>query len=207
MIIRLAALLLACAALGGCALGEELDYSHGHIALLANRSDTPTAVAVLDQRPYILSGDKRENFVGLSRNGYGMPFDVKTRAGTPMAADMSAGITRALEENGQPAKSVIVPPAEGVEGAKTRLRSSGAERQLLFTLREWKTDTLEHTGLWFDVTLDVFDATGEILASKHISGKEISGGSFMSSEKDAQKWFSEKVGQLLDNRDVAAALR
>src|SRR6185503_8763370 len=109
-------------ALGGCALGEERDYSHGRIALLANRSDTPTAVAVLDQRPYILSGDKRENFVGLSRNGYGMPFDVKTRAGTPMAADMSAGITRALEENGQPAKSVIVPPAEGVEGAKTRLR-------------------------------------------------------------------------------------
>ena len=40
-----------------------------------------------------------------------------------------------------------------------------------------------------------------------LTGKEVSGGSIVSAEKDAQKWFSEKVGQLLDNRDVAAALK
>ena len=204
---RLCAMLIAVAALAGCAVGQKFSYADGHIALLANRSDTPTAVAVLDQRPYILSGDKRENFVGLSRGGYGNPFNVRTRSGAPMAADMAAGIVRALEANGQPAQAVIVPPAEGIDGAKDRLKFTRAERQLLFILREWKTDTLEHTGLWFDVTLDVFDESGETLASKQISGKEVSGGSIVSAEKDAQKWFSEKVGQLLDNRDVAAALK
>ena len=204
---RLCAMLIAVAALAGCAVGQKFSYADGHIALLANRSDTPTAVAVLDQRPYILSGDKRENFLGLSRGGYGNPFNVRTRSGAPMAADMAAGIVRALEANGQPAQAVIVPPAEGIDGAKDRLKFTRAERQLLFILREWKTDTLEHTGLWFDVTLDVFDESGETLASKQISGKEVSGGSIVSAEKDAQKWFSEKVGQLLDNRDVAAALK
>ncbi|HEX5160130.1 MAG TPA: hypothetical protein VFV88_00300 [Steroidobacteraceae bacterium] len=207
MTVRLVAMLLACAALAGCAVGQKFSYADGYIALLANRSDTPTAVAVLDQRPYILSRDKRENFVGLSRGGYGNPFNVTTKSGAPMAADMAAGIVRALEANGQPAAAVIVLPAEGIEGAKERLKFTRAERQLLFILREWKTDTYEHTGLWFDVTLDVYDESGETLASKQISGKEVSGGSIVSAEKDAQKWFSEKVGQLLDNRDVAAALK
>ena len=100
-----------------------------------------------------------------------------------------------------------MPVAGGTQGAKSALLSSGAERLMLFTLREWKTDTMVRTGLWFDVTLDVFDAAGETLASKHISGQEISGGTIVSAEKDAQKWLSEKMGLLLDNRDIASALK
>jgi hypothetical protein len=100
-----------------------------------------------------------------------------------------------------------VPVSAGTEGAKSALMSTGAERLMLFTLREWKTDTMTRTGLWFDVTLDVFDAAGELLASRHISGQEIAGGSIVSAEKDAQRLFGEKIGELLDNRDVASALK
>jgi hypothetical protein len=203
----LVGLLLATLVLGGCAVGQEFSYADGHVALLSGRSDTPAAVAVLDQRPYIVSGDKKENFVGLSRGGYGNPFNVKTRSGAPMAEDMATAVARALEANGQPAKAVVAPVAGGTEGAKSALMKSGAERLMLFTLHEWKTDTLEHTGLWFDVTLDIFDAAGETLASKHITGKEVSGGSIVSAERDAQKWFSEKIGLLLDNRDIASAMK
>jgi len=201
------AVLLATITLGGCAYGQKFSYADGHIALLPGRSDTPAAVAVLDQRSYIVNRDKKENFVGLSRGGYGNPFNVKTRSGEPMAADMATAVANALEANGQPARAVVVPVAGGTEGAKSALMSSGAERLMLFTLHEWKTDTPEHTGLWFDGTLDVFDAEGETLASKHIAGKEVSGGSIVSAEKDAQKWFSEKIGLLLDNRDIASALK
>ena len=194
-------------ALGGCAVGQDFDYSGGHIALRPGRSNTTTAVAVLDLRSYIVSGDKRENFVGLSRGGFGNPFNVKTSSGAPMAVDMATAVARALEANGQPSKPIYVAVKGGTEGAKLALMSSGAERLMLFTLREWKTDTMTRTGLWFDVTLDVFDAQGETIASRHISGKEVAGGSIVSAEKDAQKWFSEKIGELLDNRDVASALK
>lgn len=204
---RVSVLLIATLALGGCAVGQKFNYADGYIALLPERSDTPAAVAVLDQRSYILSGDKRENFVGLSRGGFGNPFNVTTRTGAPMAVDMAAAVARALESKGQPAKVVVVPVAGGAQGAKSALLSSGAERLMLFTLREWKTDTMVRTGLWFDVTLDVFDDAGETLASKHISGQEISGGTIVSAEKDAQKWLSEKMGLLLDNRDIASALK
>ena len=201
------ALLLATLVLDGCAYGQKFSYAEGRVALLPGRSDTPAAVAVLDQRSYIVNLDKKENFVGLSRGGYGNPFNVKTRSGAPMAADMATAVARALEANGQPATALVVPVAGGTEGAKSALMRSGAERLMLFTLREWKTDTLARTGLWFDMTLDVFDAAGEALASKHISGQEVSGGSIVSAEKDAQKWFSEKIGLLLDNRDIASALK
>ena len=66
---------------------------------------------------------------------------------------------------------------------------------------------MTRTGLWFDVTLDVFDSEGETIASRHISGQEVAGGSIVSAEKDAQRFFGEKVGELLDNRDVASALK
>lgn len=208
---RLVAILLAATAmltaLGGCVIGQEFDYTGGHIALLPGRSNTTTAVAVLDLRSYIVSGEKRENFVGMSRDGYGIPFNVKTRSGAPMAVDMATAVARALEANGQPSKPIFVEVSGGAEGARLALMSSGAERLMLFTLREWKTDTMTRTGLWFDVTLDVFDTEGEAIASRHISGQEVAGGSFASAEKDAQKWFSEKIGQLLDNRDVASALK
>jgi hypothetical protein len=194
-------------ALAGCAVGQKFSYADGQIALLASNSDTPAVIAVLDQRPYIVSRDKRENFVGLSRGGWGNPFNVTTRSGAPMAVDMATAVARALEARGQPAGVVVVPVSGGIEGAKQQLMKSGAERLLLFTLREWKTDTMARTGLWFDVTLDVFDSTGETLASKHLVGKEVAGGSIVSAEKDAQKWFSEKIGLLLDNRDVASALK
>jgi len=211
MSTRVFAILLAAAAmvivLGGCAIGQDFDYTGGHIALLPGRSDTTTAVAVLDLRSYIVSGDKRENFVGLSRDGYGIPFNVKTRSGAPMAVDMATAVARALEANGQPSKPIFVAVKGGAEGAKLALMSSGAERLMLITLREWKTDTMTRTGLWFDVTLDVFDAQGETIASRHISGQEIAGGSILSAEKDAQRLFGEKIGELLDNRDVASALK
>jgi hypothetical protein len=123
-----------------------------------------------------------------------------------MAADMATAVAQALEAHGQPASAIVVPVSVGAEGAKSA-HGDGAERLMLFTLREWKTDTMTRTGLWFDMTLDVFDATGDMLASRHISGQEIAGGSIVSAEKDAQRWFSEKVGELLDNRDVASALK
>jgi len=207
MTARVVAVLLAAAVLGGCVVGKNFDYTGGHIALLPGRSDTPAAVAVLDQRSYIVSRDKHENFVGLSRDGYGIPFNVTTRSGAPMAADMATAMARALEANGQPAAAIVVPVTGGTEGAKSALMSTGAERLMLLTLKEWKTDTMTRTGLWFDVTLDVFDARGELLASRHISGKEVAGGSIVSAEKDAQRLFGEKIGELLDNRDVASALK
>jgi len=83
---------------------------------------------------------------------------------------------------------------------------TGSDRLMLFTLNEWKTDTMVRTGLNFNVTLDVLDRTGTALARSQISGKEVSGSSIVSAEKDAKAWFAAKVAELLRDDAVAKAL-
>ena len=63
------------------------------------------------------------------------------------------------------------------------------------------------TGLDYDVTLEVYDRTGKNLARKQLSGKDVSGASILSAEKDAQKWFAAKVTEMFQDEAIANSLR
>ena len=162
---------------------------------------------MLDFREYVKSGNKSESFVGLSRGGFGNPFDVETRSGSALASEMAAAIAASLQRKGAEVQTVMVRPVEGPEGARRALLRTGHDRLLLFTLREWKTDTMFRTGLDFDVTLDVFDGGGKSLGGSHVSGREVSGGSILSAEKDSQRWFAGKVYELLRDKSVTSGLQ
>jgi hypothetical protein len=73
--------LLGVALLGGCAFGRTYSYSDVPIAMQAISSSGSVTVAVVDDRPYVLSGGKPDRFVGLMRGGFGNPFDVNTQSG------------------------------------------------------------------------------------------------------------------------------
>lgn len=204
--IRTVPAILAAVLLTGCAVGQKFNYATTSIPLQVVPAASNVSVAVLDARPYVVAGKKKESFVGLSRGGYGNPFDVTTSGGGPLATDMSSALVGALGGSGRTVTPVAVKPADGVDGARRALAASGAQKSLLLTLREWKTDTMARTGLDYDVTLDVLDPSGRSLASKALSGKEVAGSAIMSAEKDAQRWFGDKVAQLLADPAVAAAL-
>jgi hypothetical protein len=189
-------------AVSGCAVGQKFSYSDISVSLGSVGAVGKSSVAVLDQRQYVKNGDKSETFVGLSRGGFGNPFDVGTRSGAAMASEMAASIAASLHRNGVKVQTVVVRPADGPEGARQALLRTESDRLLLFTLNEWKTDTMFRTALHFDVTLDVFDRAGQSLARSRVSGKEVSGGSILSAEKDAQRWFAEKVYELLRDTNV-----
>ena len=74
--IRLFAILAICILSGGCAVGVQHSYSatDTKFDIIA---DSKVAVAVHDRRPYVVSGDKAGNFVGLQRAGFGNPYDVR----------------------------------------------------------------------------------------------------------------------------------
>ena len=193
--------------LNGCAVGQKFSYRDSQVNVSSIGTAGSAAVAVLDQREYVRSGQKAESFVGLSRGGYGNPFDVETRSGASLASEMAMSIASALEARGLKVQTVTVSPAGGPDGARQALFRSNSNRLLLFTLREWKTDTMMRTGLDLDVALDVFDGAGTRLARSQRAGKEVSGASILSAEKDAQAWFAAKVRELLRDETVANALR
>ena len=208
MIVMRIVLLGMVLALGGCAVGQTFSYADTDVVLKpAADPGSLILLAVLDQRAYILDGRKKDSFVGLSRGGFGNPYNVDTRSGVPLATEMAISIAAALRASGYEVRSVTVKPGDGVEGATKALLGNAANRFLLLTLHEWKTDTLARTGLHFDLAVEVFDGSGQSLATHRVSGFEVSGGSILSAEKDAQKWFEEKIGELLREEQVAAKLR
>jgi hypothetical protein len=68
------------------------------------------AVGVQDRRPYVISGNKDEHFVGLSRGGYGNPFDVTTASGKALADEFAGAIANGLRRNDASVTVVRITP-------------------------------------------------------------------------------------------------
>ena len=172
----LASVLLACVtALGGCAVGNRHSYT-GTTPDLTTSGTRIVVVAVRDARPYVVSGNKTPNFVGLSRGGFGNPFDVLTESDNPLAVDFGTTIAAALRAKGFKA-SVLpgrIPTAS--EDIAAALKKADAERMALVILFEWKSDTFMNTALIYDVALTVYDATGKQLGATRLTGRDNLGG-------------------------------
>ena len=94
-------ILLCVVCLTGCVAGHKYNYKASSMDIPVKPSEQRTLIlSVEDWRPYVLSGDKEPNFVGLQRGGFGEPWDVTTASGNPMTEDMSAAIVSGLKGAG-----------------------------------------------------------------------------------------------------------
>src|SRR5436309_1845103 len=105
------------------------------IALLANAAPRPAlplritvpaqgplAITVLDSRPDVVSGDRKETFIGLSRSLYGIPYPVHTRSKKPFATELADLAAGALKSGGAPPQVVTVSPYQGRQHAIEALK-------------------------------------------------------------------------------------
>jgi hypothetical protein len=132
----------------------------------------PMALAVLDARPDVVNGERKETFIGLSRSLYGIPYPAHTPSKKPFAQELSNLVNRGLKLGKTPAEAVVVSPFGGRQAAVDALRKSGAERLLLVEIRDWWSDTLIHTDLHYDLVLTVFNAEGQELGSTTVMGHD-----------------------------------
>ena len=170
-----AALLAAATALGGCAVGNKHAYTGGKPELAVSGTRV-AVVAVRDARSYVLSGNKTPDFVGLSRGGFGNPFDILTESGNPLAADFASTIAAALRAKGFKATVLEGAVPDGAPGIAEALKKSGAERMAVVVLIEWKSDTYMNTDLIYDVSLRIYDASGNALGATRLTGRDNLGG-------------------------------
>ena len=167
-------------------------------------TSAPVALAVQDRRPYVVSQNKPESFVGLSRGGFGNPFDVNTASGQPMALDMRDSIVAGMRAKGIDVKALTVSPADGADKVQRAMAATGARKLLLVTLTEWKSDLMISAALIYDVTLVVQDDKGTELARTHTHGRDNLGPSPHSSVGPA---FSRKFETLFDDEKILQALK
>lgn len=146
--------------LAACSNGRKIDYSQAY-------PEVPQAFAksvevqVIDDRPYVLSGNKKGHFVGLIRGSYYIPYDVNTRSGEPLAQELQKSLLGGFERKGVKARAV---------DSKVSQASSADAMLLSIRVREWKSESFMGVVLTHALTADVFDSRGQRLASVPLQG-------------------------------------
>lgn len=189
MIIRNLAILAFLFALSGCAAGVRVDYRSAVPSIpvgVANEGQS-IEVTVVDERPYVLNNRKGRHFVGVSRALYYNPFNITTASGLGLSTDLQSAIISSLNRGRMDAS-----PASQSD------RPSRAPRLLVLTVRDWKADAYMRVRFDYDITAEVKDSGGTVLATKSAKGSgPIS--NFLTAGADA-------LNQVLADREVTHAL-
>ena len=181
----------------GCALGVKHDLAtvKPH---LSGKGSGDVALAVHDQRPFILNGNKKPDFIGLQRGGYGNPWDVHTKSGRPLSEDMVSAISNGLADAGLNTKAISASYSESPASVRDRIVAIGDNRALLVTITQWKTDTYVNVKLLYDLRAEVLDAKGIVLAHNEVRGEENLGGNFINPPAHAIRASPEAFGHKLE---------
>lgn len=144
-------------------------------------------VNVEDIRPYVLKGTKTKSFIGLQRDGYGVPWSIKTTSKRALSTDVQLAIVRGLKNSGIMAK-----------GLNKDDKSHDKDRLIYIYLREWKSDTYSTTKFIYDLECVVKDINGNILGKSQVSGS--------SATVDIINKGRTVLTELLNAQDVKSAL-
>lgn len=157
--------------------------------MLELSTDETIAIAIQDRREYVVDGGKPETFVGLIRSRVGIPFDVHTTSTEPLATDLGNALVATLAFHKVKATYVRVTPDQSPEQVMSQVSKAGAQKALVITLLEWRTDTYQTTRMDFQFKAELFDASGRSVARQAISGSEALGR--INASQVAEKKLSE----------------
>ena len=198
---------------GGCAVGQKYHYDNVIGDLYASGNKT-IGVVTQDKRPYILSGEKNINFVGIMRGSYGNPFNVVTESGQPLVDDMTQSICLSLSKKGFKPIPVNAFPNDSFESILGKLKTTKADNFILLTLYQWWSDfvgfVVFNSWLDYNATLKVLDRNGEFLTEKTIKNIDDLGKSSEPvghSKKAVPETFKKKIEELLNDPEVVKSLQ
>lgn len=165
--------IVATIVLGGCAFGQRVDYRGSSAIAAPATKGAVVGLGTQDERPYVINGGKEANFVGLNRSLTGIPYNVSTTSGAPLADEIGSLIAGALRTNGATVTQVNIPVGSSSERRLALFKTTNSSRYYLIELREWKTDNyLGSPSFIYDVSLSVIDSRGAILATKNTKGDD-----------------------------------
>jgi hypothetical protein len=187
----------------GCAFGRKQEFDSARLDV--STSSRTISVAVLDHRPYVVSKDKSESFTGLSRGGFGNPFDVTTKSGQPLATDMANALASSLRAKGATVNVVTLSPLTSDSAAMAKVATVNG-KGLLLEVAEWKSDKYMRTKLAFDLRVFVVDPKGRSVGESHVDGTDDLGPGISNMDTAPVASFSQKMNQLLAAPAIATQL-
>lgn len=184
-------------------------YDKVEVPLSYTGSDQ-VVVAALDQRPYVLSGDKSPEFIALVRSSFGIPYSYDTDSGETLAADLMKVLDNSFKKAGFNVKLHKTDHNMTKASLLRALKASPGQKKVLLLFREWKSDTYSNSWFKYNAELTVLGASGQTLAHELISGEDRVDGSVWNPAAAATKAVPKKsqeiLGKLLNRPAVRRAL-
>ena len=205
--VRLLILVILSWVVTGCAVGNKYSYQDSDIAIRVQGTGQ-LGVAVVDNRPYVLNGDKSPAFIGLQRGGFGNPFDVSTSSGKPLAQEVRGALATALRKRGFLVTELSASSSDDL-AKMMAVESTGVSRNIFLSIREWKTDAMARLGLSYDLLLQVVEIDGDVLASTSSQGSKESLGPGGFEEQNAllaKRALATKIEALFNDPAIRAVL-
>ena len=194
----------------GCAVGNKYRFAEVREDIDVSGQKS-VAVASVDKRNTVVTGESPPEYVGMQRAGFGNPFNVTTESDLPFADAVSKSISSSLEEKGFKTIAVYVKAGTSNNDAQQELLSKNTQRAILLLISQWETDTYTNIGLTYDLTLTVYGESGEVLAESSAKDSRTIEGSFIDPPSAAKlkvpEAFKSAIEELLNDPEVVQALR
>jgi hypothetical protein len=185
-------ILILCSLIYGCAFGQRIEY-RGYSDFSLQKDIGSVSLGVQDKRLYILNNNKKPNFVGLSKSIYGIPYDVTTQSGNPLADDFASLIAESLIRSNINVKVVQLHHNIKKNDAISKILNTESDNYILITLNEWKTEVHFRAGLFFDVTIDIIGVNGDVISTANQSGFD-----FFAKDSPGRENLSSAVVDIFD---------
>lgn len=148
-----------------------IDYKNLLIKLSYQGSEK-IIFAVQDKRPYVVSGEKKPEYVGNFRKAsFGQPYDATTPNRNPLSEALSSCIVESLKRAGYDVIEVKSIFPENDEAIIEKMKIYGT-KIVIMTLKEWISEAYYNVGLTYDVGLKIMDENGNTIAVENIKGSD-----------------------------------
>lgn len=198
----IALLITSALALTGCAAWNKYDLRQTKVC--APSGSPSVAVACVDERVTLRQGDIGPDLIGVTRNGYGIPYRVKTATKNPVAKEIAEVVVRGFGSNRK-----LAPPMSYADrnSAMSALRGTGTDRQILVLLERYNSDTLIRTELDYSIKMEVYNSQGRLLASASRTKIADLGGNFFLPALHARKSVIQTTGDVLNDLLSSSEIR
>jgi hypothetical protein len=167
------------AILAGCYM-YDYDYNVTP-SFTGKHGKTTVAVVGVDDRNRESPGRFKPEYVGLFRDlMFAIPYFVHNKDKKPIADTLANDVALGLTQSGYRATSVPNPSIESPQSALSAARQSSPSRILLVRVFKFESDSQIRTEFGYDITFEVYDDKGRLLASNRVQELKMYGPSYPS---------------------------
>jgi hypothetical protein len=163
------------AILFSCAVSRKVEYESVLVNVPSYKESI--AVATWDQREQIMNAARKNDFVGYMRSTAGIAYPMGTSSGKPFSDVFSGTVATSFSNKGSRTSVVNSSFTDRENAILDKLKQLKADRLIFIKCNEFYTDGYGSISLMYNLQLNIYSSSGDLLKQKTFSGKKSLGGS------------------------------